>query len=448
MNESHSISVVSAPASAAIAALSGDPSGMRWRQWQPVAEREFVDPDGQLLKGQTQAISQGTAASLALGAVGGRCWLTLARLRIGGLIGADMDRYGASSWRTQPVDPCHAGQYKAWVLGEMAHRLHPGTHIRAAVGQAQDVPLSLLRKADVWLAAPDNVEMMVDLGILAAALGKPLVQGAVHGESHLAIVRGYDLRDPDSVCPACSLTAQEWANLQARKGCDGGNAPAQQATRTSPVLCALAADLLASEAGKWLEELERHALKGEQLDYSILGHKLYRTQLSRNPKCPCPHQRWLWHDLQEAAAATPLGELVESALGSRARQERLLQVRAEAPWCRQTFCCSCGRPSKVCLFAPRGAEVGRCPCGQSLRAGPRGLGSVIPASELSAALAKTPAQLGLGPGASIGLSLGDPWTYLVFPGNPSFKPEPTATVDRDACAVAVGSGLNESGGAS
>ena len=73
-----------------------------------------------------------------------------------------------------------------------------------------------------------------------------------HGESLTAQVRFYGNRGlPESPCPACSLTANEWHQLNAQTSfaCDGGAALDSVArvesppTRSPSSLCSLAADI-------------------------------------------------------------------------------------------------------------------------------------------------------------------------------------------------------------
>ena len=51
------------------------------------------------------------------------------------------------------------------------------------------VPVWVLRQADVFVSAGDNLELVVWAGVRAAALGKPLIQGAV--ESPDVSMRGH-----------------------------------------------------------------------------------------------------------------------------------------------------------------------------------------------------------------------------------------------------------------
>ena len=82
------------------------------------------------------------------------------------------------------------------------YRYNPAGQVWAAIGRAQDLPLSLLRKVDVFVTAGDNLELPVWAGNMAAALGKKaLVQGAVHGPTWTALCRTFNMASAASPCP-------------------------------------------------------------------------------------------------------------------------------------------------------------------------------------------------------------------------------------------------------
>ena len=208
----------------------GSSQQLGWYQWAPQTPSqtriEFKDSTSQLTKTarsldlnlalsgarlSLSALKRRSVAVFGLGAVGGEILTALARLGVGRLIGIDAGRYREDSWRTQPVFPEHGGQTKAWVQGLRARRHNPAGEVWAAIGRAQDLPLSVLRKVDVFVTAGDNLELPVWAGNMAAALGKEaLVQGAVHGPTWTAICRTYNLASVDSPCPGCMLRSKEW----------------------------------------------------------------------------------------------------------------------------------------------------------------------------------------------------------------------------------------------
>jgi hypothetical protein len=400
------------------------PVHLEWKTWQPEKSTSVVSS---FLKAQTADLRGRMVVVFGLGAVGGRCWLLLARLGVATLLGVDPDCYGPESWRTQPA-LFGASAPKAWALGEETHNINPAIRVLTARGFAQDMPLKLLRHADIFVVAGDNLEVVIWAGTMAAALGKPLIQGAVHGETHTALVRAYDLTNPENVCPACALGQREWALQSSRFGCDPQTARAQglEPTRTLPTICSTAADLTAVESLKWLEGKEQHALRGEELALCLSTYRQFRTKLPRNSRCRCPHRRWQLVDLDEATDTT---------LGNLARQLGLtdgFQVRGEKPWIRFVVCPDCARQNQVFRFAGVGEEVGHCQCGRPLQAAPLGSSSVIPAADLIQCGDVPLPQLGLKRGAAVGLSQADEWTYFFLPGEPWLDSDPRRLEDSPA----------------
>lgn len=393
---------------------------LQWKFWQSDAAtcrraRDVYDdtPLKGLPAGASATLAQITAVVVGLGAVGGAVFEQLARAGVGTLFGVDPDSYGRESPLTQPVAWERVGQAKALVQGALAHAANPAARVMTAVGQAQDLPLAVLRRADAIVAAGDNLELVLWAGRMAAALGKRLVQGAVHGESMTAIVRGYDLRDADAACPGCGLGHAEYAALRSRQGCDPGTLRdlGREPTRTSPVVCALAAQLAASEAIKHLTGLDRGALSGEECAYSLLSHRALRTTLPRTAGCRQPHERWELVDVPHGAAETSIGRLAsEIGIGE---YSPLLQVRGETPWFGFALCAACGRRQGVRRFARLGENLGRCACGGELPAGPLGMRSVMPAADLRAAWEQPLDDLGLADGDALGISPAETWTWFV-----------------------------------
>ena len=153
--------------------------------------------------------------------VGGICFAELARLGVGRLYGVDIDQYGEDSWQTQPMRRIEdADAYKAVVQARIASEANPACTVTTAIGFAQDMPLHLLCRADVLVVAGDNLELAVWAGNIGAALGVPVLVGAVEGHTWLAACRGFDLTDPEAACPGCTLSDGEWKTLTSRAGCD------------------------------------------------------------------------------------------------------------------------------------------------------------------------------------------------------------------------------------
>ncbi len=371
-----------------------------------------------------------SVAVFGLGAVGGEILASLARLGVGRLIGIDPGRYREDSWRTQPVFPEHAGQAKAWVQGLRARRHNPAGEVWAAIGRAQDLPLGLLRKIDVFITAGDNMELPVWAGNMAIALGKKaLVQGAVHGPTWTAICRTYNLASAGSPCPGCMLRAREWGLLSVRYGCDpaaateGGFVKDHDLgpTATLPTICTTAAQMATLECLKRLLNIDAQEVQSEEISYCLLTHQLLRTTLPRNPSCRCAHERWKILDLTQPPSQMTLSKLASSINCEKGD----LQIRGESHWVSDTLCGRCGLKTPVRRFVHGfGVKVGACDCGAALIASPIGSYSIMPPQDLEVCFTRPLSTLGLETGGSVGLSSkGQNWTYFFFPGRPRFHTE-------------------------
>ncbi len=371
-----------------------------------------------------------SVAVFGLGAVGGEILSSLAKLGVDRLIAVDPDNYEEGSWQTQPALPRDSGHPKAWVQGRRAHATNPGVDVRAGIGRAQAIPLSLLRDVDLFVSAGDNLDLLVWAGNLAAALGKPLVQGAVHGPSWTAIVRSFNPAPATAPCPGCLLGSKEWQRLTVRYGCDPASAeagrPAEiaQPTRTLPQLCTTAAQLAVVESVKKLLALDEHSLQSEEVSYCLLTHQLFRSELPRNPRCRCPHEQWETRDVDE-----PLSGVSLSGLASRAGCKKgECQVRGEAHWFSESPCQACGTSTPVRRFARGfGVGLGACRCGGSLIASPVGARSILPSKDVEACWEVPLPELGLQAGEAVGLAGSEGWTYFFLPGELA---QPTAAEKR------------------
>lgn len=353
------------------------------------------------------------ALVMGCGAVGGVAASLLSRSGVGFLDLVDPDCYSSTSFVTQPSLYEHCGRSKAVVQGEWAQRINPACRVRAAVCQAQDLLLRDLHSADVLVVAGDNVELLVWAARKALALGKPLVQGAVHGETAAAFVRGFDLQDAVNACPVCGMTGQEFSDQTTRMGCEIGarRASSGEATRTMPAICHAAGTHSASEAIKWLSEQPTLALRGEEFVCSMFAYQTWRTALPRNVHCRLPHVAWDIEHCLTAASQTTLGCLA-AQIGLGPFQESL-QVRGEIPWVSFTLCGSCQRTVAVQRFARAGSPVGRCPCGAPLATVPQGMRAVVPAADLEVCWQTPLANLGIESGEAVAMLRGDTWVYFL-----------------------------------
>ena len=393
---------------------------LQWFNWPGNGQSLLADSTDVLqLKGvpvTAFGLQDRMVAVVGLGAVGAPAFCELARAGVGTLIGVDIDHYGEDSWVTQPIRRgLDHGRSKAELQGGRAHEINPAVHVITIRGLGQHVPYWIFRNADLILIAADNLEVLVWLGTLAQSLGKSLIQGAVHGESWLAIVRCFDSTTPTNPCPGCGLGAREWAMLRSRAGCDPNTLREQgiESTRTLRCVCATAAHFVVSEALKRLFGIEQN-LTSEELAYCLLSHKSWRTHFVHNLDCRCPHSRWTLNDLTSSPEETTLSMLIDQAgLGASP-----LQVRSELPWASFSVCQGCQNHTvPVRCFIRPGSLVGKCRCGEPLVVSPIGVRSILPPEDLLRCRDLPLSRLGLGPGCAVGISVGEEWTYF-FVGSP------------------------------
>lgn len=379
--------------------------GNKWFEWSAEPSlKEEIPLKG--WEGSPDRLRETIVVLAGLGAVGAVALTTLARAGVGTLIGADPDEYGFDSYLTQPCRPQDEGIAKALAQGARAHQANPGVSVATLKGHAQDLPLWLLKRADLILIAGDNLELLAWASWIGTGLGKRIIQGATFGEQWVAIVRSFD---PAGACPACGISEKDWSGLRSRFGCDPATLRAQglEPTRTLPNICGTAGEMLASEALKSLL-----SVPGESTDvaYCLQTHNAWRSTLPRNAACRCPHESWRMVDLAESSRKVTLSML--------AKEPRGLLVKGEQPWISFSLCPGCGRLVPVRRFGLPGSALESCSCGETLVASPVGVRSTLPQEDLKSCFDVPLQALGLPPGGAVALSTGDEWTYFFTQDQP------------------------------
>jgi molybdopterin/thiamine biosynthesis adenylyltransferase len=392
------------------------PPPLRMRHWAP--EDCLATAPGAIrlkgLPGDAGLLAKCCVAVVGTGAVGGVVLAQCARLGIGTLIAVDCDAYTNDSVLTQPALAEHITQPKAFVQGALAHAIHPRGTIHAAAGNAQELPLALLRRADVIVSAGDNLELLVWAGVMGRALNKIVIQGAVHGETATALVRTF-VPGLETACPGCMLNSGEWNRLDSRFGCDLQTSRREniEPTRTAPAVSATAAQMVVGELPKWLLGGGDQALRGEEVAYAMFGHRLWRTTLPYNPRCRCPHACWNVIDVEQHPRDVSLAELVGRMGGAPCGESNGFLVKSELPWINVAQCALCKRTQGVRRFDRVGRVLGACGCGGELVAQRSGLTS-IPLEEWSACVCLPLSELGIDRSSALGIGSDDGWTYFFF----------------------------------
>jgi molybdopterin/thiamine biosynthesis adenylyltransferase len=400
---------------------SVSPPSLRWKRWKPrrACGEETLSEIPAAWREDRRALHQKCVVVMGLGAVGGVCFEQLARLGVGRLYGFDPDRYGEASWITQPSLARHEGRFKVDIQGRRAAHANPWGTVSTAAAFAQDVPLAVLRQADAIVIAGDNLELLVWAGEYAAGLGKPVVQGAVHGPTQQAIVRGFDLSQADAVCPCCLIAKHEWSRTTSRIGCDPGRLKLQglEPTQTLPHVCAVAGQMAAGETIKWLLGKNDAALAGAEVQFNLDGYRSLRTNFVRKENCRGPHRGWRIVEVEQSPPEATLRRLARSLSGrmvTRGASDLHWLVKAEIPWIARGSCWSCGKVHPIRRFSRLGCKVARCNCGGVIWADLEGRRSVVPSEDLLEVFDKPLAKLGLRPGDSLAICKDEEWTWFVL----------------------------------
>jgi hypothetical protein len=263
-------------------------------------------------------------AVVGVGAVGAQAALHLARLSVRSLILIDPKSFKAESLLTQPVGPEAVGRPKVRHVGNLCKRISPGTEILTWRGGVRDLDPLILSAVDAIVLATDNLAAELDAGHVAKVLGKPLLQGSVHGSTLTAQVRVFANRDENSPCPGCGFGEREWhlLGLETTFSCDpagdlaadpGAGEPVLLPTESVSSLCSLAADLT-------VIHLLRHVggfgapVADTIHGYCACNNTAYTSPLKRKESCRCDHTRWSFLPL-----SGPLGSLSFAILASHAR---------------------------------------------------------------------------------------------------------------------------------
>jgi molybdopterin/thiamine biosynthesis adenylyltransferase len=301
-------------------------------------------------------------AVIGCGSIGSRVAEFLARLAIQALWLVDSKVFKRESLLTHAIGAAEVGQPKAPAIGRRCKELSPGTRVWAFDGPVQTLPLDALADADVVVLASDNLPCEVEVGQRCLHLSRPLVQGAVHGETLTAVVRFFGAAS--GPCPRCLFGEDELAALRndSRFSCEpSGVAAAPQPavpTLSLNALCSLAADLVTLQ-------LVKHALRlgapvhDSLLEFNAFSHRSVLTPIRRNPACACDHQPW-----RILSSTRPLAESSPALLFAQAGcdDQPGCDLTVAGYYLAEASLCRCAMPLPMLRFVPSGStDAGLCP---------------------------------------------------------------------------------------
>ncbi len=314
------------------------------------------------------------ALVIGTGAVGGPLAVDLARLAPAQIGIVDPGIFKAQSVATQPIQPGEVGCCKAELMARRCKEISPRTRVLYYPGAVQELSLVELAQFNMAILATDNLFAEVESGRHCTALGIPMIQGSVQGETMVVHVRFFGNASADSPCPACGFGRQEWDlfGSEVSFSCEGAAAAtprpevATQPTMSTSGQCGLAASLVINQVLRATLRLGA-PVEDSLLEYCGMTHRSHLSALRRNPDCPCEHRRY-----ELSTARRPLERCSLAELAKQAGPDELLDFTVgEWRWAERGVC-ECGHEQAVGLFVAPGHELaGHCArCGRPLHCQP------------------------------------------------------------------------------
>lgn len=257
------------------------------------------------------ANSLASVALVGLGNIGSQVIDQLARMPgIGRVVLVDRDVYEASNLAGQNIMRTDIGKPKAITQARRLRALNPAIAVEPLVADAAFMPPARLQ-VDLLLTGLDSIPARLVVGEMAWRLGVPWLDAGIDPLGHLVRITGYR-PVPGTPCFACALNDDDYRGL-------GGRHPCQPAESVAPPtngparLGTLAAALLAVECGKFLAGGKPGPLFGRQLVLDPRNHRLFVSDLPRNPRCRFDHAVWKLEPLHGLPAGATLGRLLATA---------------------------------------------------------------------------------------------------------------------------------------
>ncbi len=324
------------------------------------------------------------AVVVGVGSVGRRVALHLARLGIEVIWLVDPGRYDeTANLVTQEITAADLNTAKATSTGEACKAISPDTRVLVYDGKVQDLNPVATADADVVFLATDNLAVEADVSSRFRALGIPLVQAAVHGETLVAQVRFVANATADGPCLLCGFGEDEWRHMNQSSvfSCSGANDgdgtsdianDANGATEhvqimptmSTSFLCSLAADLALMQWARYVLTLGR-PVADTLLQYCGFTHQTTQAELASNKNCRCDHSV-----LQRIEAPRPLVECSPSELAGTAGHDggslAGVSFTLDALSYVESAVCRCDS-HQVDLFMTMGESLPSCgACGEAI----------------------------------------------------------------------------------
>jgi adenylyltransferase/sulfurtransferase len=315
------------------------------------------------------------ALILGVGGVGATAALSLAHLSVGELRLVDRGCFKTESLATQPITPKEIGRPKASAIARLCKEISPRTRVLAFDGPLQQLPLPDMTGARVVIVAGDNLTVLHEAGQRCQRLGLPLIHAAVHGETLTAQCRTYGNATAHAPCPVCLFEAEEFRLMDEERAfsCEGARDPGARAdgrslrpTMSLRPLCALAGEMAALQAVRLALGIGT-AVCDTLLEVCAYTWRSHVTPIARNPKCPCPHERYKLRSAPRTLDACSPGELLRAA-GLRGSPADSASFAAEGFRWVERGLCGCAESQPVHRFVHNGDALARhcAKCGRPI----------------------------------------------------------------------------------
>jgi len=246
------------------------------------------------------------------GALGNEIIKNLALLGVGNILIADKDRIEDSNLSRSVLFRVEdTGKPKAEVAALAAKAIYPQMNVGHFVGDiVHDLGAGVFRWADLVVAGMDNREARLAINRHCWRVNRPWIDGAI--EQIQGVARVF-VPSTDGPCYECTMSANDWKLLAARRSCnllsrremEGGKTP------TTPTISSIIAGVQCQEAVKILHGLE--TIPGKGWIFQGLSTDAYVTQYQRKADCYSHETLDQIIALDEGHDSITIGQLLEKA---------------------------------------------------------------------------------------------------------------------------------------
>lgn len=304
---------------------------------------------------------------VGLGSVGRRIGMHVTRLGVKELWLTDPGKYDdRANLLTHEILASDLDDVKVVSVGRACKKIHSGVRVLAYEGNIQDLDPVTMADADVVFLASDNLAAEVDVSSRFRALGVPIIQASVHGETLVAQVRFVANRVSDGPCLICGFGSEEFRHLNrsSKFPCSGNPATRSRdeqitvtPTMSTSFLCSLAADFAVTQWTRHTLTLGA-AVADTFLQYCGYTHHVTQADLVRNRNCRGPHTVLERVQVPNGLAECTFEDLLGIA-GFEVAQHDGRSITLGSLCFVRSAICHCAE-HRVGLFSNSGEPIGTC----------------------------------------------------------------------------------------